>query len=247
MSNNVYNPKYNIPSERSFKTGTDLFYNSDYTVFSNLFNLIQNTNNYSVVLSFENTFKELKNSRGNQLKTVLDLNKRIEDWLSDVPTNVSYISYFVRHSPTDFYKILTENTHFQRCGFRRSYIEYRIGYYSLMKGVTEEMYFALVVKKEYIKYVKLCVFLGEPIMEDCFEFWYDEHMVLASGDTKIIKSLAKILKEFSLKEIPCIPKQNILSLFQPEIKFTAPSISQQKEMINEFAEEFTKHELSLIK
>jgi hypothetical protein len=249
MSNNVYYPKstFEIVTQRYMKVNEDVFYNENYTLYSNLFNLVITSGGYSKSITLANHIATLKSNSNNTLKPILKLYNDINTWLDDNPTNIIHNNSSNRVSPMEFYNMLGTKLFFEVCSFKRSYQYYRIGHYTLLENNNDDVFFGLMVKKEYIRYVKLCTLLGEPILEDCFEFWYDKSMIVRKGDAKVLKVLNKILKDFKLIDLPCIEKENISLLFKPEIKFVAPSISRQKEMINEFAEEFRQHELKIIK
>jgi hypothetical protein len=98
----------------------------------------------------------------------------------------------------------------------------------------------LVVKKEYSEYVKLCALTGEPVLEDCYEFWYDPKAL--ETDPRAKRVCNKLIKELTAMEIPCFEKEKITSLLIPKLEFKAPTISRQKEMIAEFVDSYQEYE-----
>lgn len=222
-------------------------YNKDYIPFSMLFNLNFLGTNYQVDSTITNRLKTYENDTLRKVTTlqVADLGNQLKLWIDDSPCVINMSRNHSRELISKFYESVTSSLFFKPTNVRNTK-NYYTGYYTLFEQNLTKFYFVLMVKREYIKYVKLCVLLNEPILEDCFEFWYDEALILEENDLKVKRVTNKILKELNLIDVPCINKENILNLLQPEIKFNAPSISKQKELINEFVETFQKFELSKV-
>lgn len=212
-------------------------YNEDYIPFSLLFNLRYGSN-VSIKQYFENF--EL-NKKYKTLNDVKLLEKQLKLWIDDIPNSFVIYRNWDRHMLSKFYEIVTNNSLcFTKTKFK-NVKNYIMGYYSLFDN-NDDGYFVLMVKKEYIKYVKLSILLGEPVLEDCFEFWYDSVLINKPENYRIKKLVKKILKDLQLIDVPCIDKSNIINLLHPIIEFKAPTISKQKELINKFVEDFQEHE-----
>ena len=215
-----------------------LIYNKEYIPFSLLFNLNHN-NNISIKKYYENFKRDINYKKTNGVQL---LEKKLKLWIDDIP--VLFVTYrnWDRHMLSKFYEIVTgDSLYFNRTRFR-SAKNYTRGYYSLFDEKLTEGYFVLMVKKEYIKYVKLSILLEEPILEDCFEFWYDSVLIDKAENYRIKKVAKKVLKDLESIDVPCIDKSNIMDLLQPVIEFKAPTIKKQKELISKFVENFQEHE-----
>lgn len=229
-----------IVTEMSELPTQPLIYNKEYIPFSLLFNLAHG--NELSIKEYFNKVKPEYNSNYKKVAYVQKLEEQLKLWIADIPIQFVIYRNWNRHMVSKFYELVTDsNLYFNKTRFRstKNYIR---GYYSLIDDKYSEGYFVLMVKKEYIKYVKLSILLGEPILEDCFEFWYDSVLINKAENYRIRRVVKKILKDLELIDVPCIDKSNIMDLLQPVIEFKAPTISKQKEMINKFVEDFQEHE-----
>jgi hypothetical protein len=103
--------------------------------------------------------------------------------------------------------------------------------------------FTLMVKKEAVKYVRLCLLLGETPVSDCFEFWINESLDIKDSKwpqfrTQYRKYLKpKIQKEY---QIPIFEKtedelwSEFIYLTEPKFK----SIKERKEWLNSVTKEY---------
>lgn len=219
------------------------FANKDYIPFSMIFTLV-NADTYNSKMSILETLDRYKKKEEKwTIASIKEIENRLRQWLDQVPINLPF--YRSNRQPiSKFYQLITENLHFRYIRFNRSYISYVGGYYTLFTENTDNCYFMLVIKREYLRYVKLCILLNEPIMEDCYEFWYDEKYIETAQDSIRLKRLVnKILKELKSMDIPCINKENIVDLFKVGFDFKAPTISAQKEMLAQYVEKYQKEDL----
>ncbi len=213
------------------------FFNDKYIPFSLLFNLF--SDNQMKSTDIPQRFKDCYN-RVSLAKNAI---KPLEEWIEDIP----YRPYLIYNSiwrdlSSKLYEMLQEELYFRRTKFRGGdLVQYTKGYYTLLDEQMNKGYFMLVLKKEYIKYIKLSLLTQEEITEDCFEFWYDSELL--NTDLKAKRACTKILKDFKLIDVPCFDKPNFLDLFQVKVEFKAPTISKQKELLNEFVKEFQTEEL----
>jgi hypothetical protein len=223
------------------------FANKDYVPFSSMFNL--NDENYYTSSMRKGLEKYLDKEKRYQTKTIKMIEQKLKDWINEIPTQMPFFRSY-RESISKFYSTLTTSLQFKSLSFRANSYSYVRGYYTLIfDNVVFESrcFFMLVIKREYVKYVKLCILLEEPIMEDCYEFWYDEKAIEKHPENvRLKKLLNKMLKELNSIDLPCIPKENILDLFKVHFDFKAPTILAQKEKINQFVEEYQKEEISLL-
>lgn len=210
-------------------------YNKNYIPFSMLFNVYSNRTSYKTTKELLEFYKD----NFKKVDSLKSIEKEIKAWIEDVPICFHLQYNGNRNLVSKLYDIVINRLYFSRTNFRSS-SNYISGYYSLFDMKLTTGYFVLVIKKEYTKYVKLSILLNEPILDDCFEFWYDENLVNSSF--RIKRLTTKIIKELSAIDVPCINKSHIMDLLQPTIEFKAPTINKQKELVNEFVEEFQKYE-----
>lgn len=211
--------------------------NPNYVPFSLLFTLGYNYNYPEFRTIRETTDKNKeRNYKLEGMTTVID---HLKIWLDQIPCQMHYFRSNGYDTFSKLYKTLTTEVIFRFTRLTRDRYTYMKGYYTLINNDLNKCYFMLVIKKEYIRYVKLCVLLNEPIMEDCYEFWYDEQTILEDPDHERIKKLCtKLLKDLKAMDIPCFNKNNMLDLFKVKFDFTAPTIAQQKEAITKYVDEF---------
>jgi hypothetical protein len=234
------------------KFPTRINFTDSYTIynkfipFSMLFNIVNGLDSWGRGTAY----KDLLKTRKETYKTVKSVNQFQTDldlWLNNTPINmVVYNNTSGRQQVSKYFEIIQSNLYFRFTSLRA--IKNKIvGYYSLMdydyhsNYEIKNIYFTLMVKSTHVKYVKLCILLNEPILEDCFEYWYDESLINTELRYKRLHN--KILKEMISKDIPCVSKTDILDLIQPELEFKAPTISKQKQLIEEFIKEFQEEEL----
>jgi hypothetical protein len=169
----------------------------------------------------------------------------LNSWLNSTPycpVRLYTGRYVRRDKRTEMDLLVKENLCLFLSNFRGNYRDnLTFGYYTIMDFDMRKVYFMLVVKKEYIKYVKLCILLNKPIEEDCFEFWYDTSY--CTTNTQVLRALKKVLKELEEYDIKCIEKTNISELFQANIEFNASTIKEQKMLIEQHIQEFQEQEL----
>lgn len=214
-------------------------YNKDYIPFSLLFNLNSRYKTLKAIINYYSSPAKL---------TYIDsLSSTLNQWLDDIPSNFNLCNTVGSELIS---KITVQNKlYFKMTRFRRrsNYIK---GYYTLFSQrydrdygnyVPDRCFYMLVIKRTHIRIAKLCILLNEPILDDCFEFWYDQELI--DKDPIAPKTTKRLIKELSLIDVPCINKSNIMDLFSYEVEFKAPTISRQKELLEEFVTEFQKEEL----
>lgn len=168
--------------------------------------------------------------------------RRIEDnlmlWFSKIPEGIG-LSYGSQYRKENISKLLFTNLSFERFHLRRSSIYHLKGYYTLLDQECKNPQFILMVKKTHINYVRLCVLLSEPILEDCFEFWYNKSISIP-----IYKRILKeMLVELTSIDIPCIgfeSSDELASKLFYNIEIKANSIKEQKQYFVDLSETIKK-------
>lgn len=168
--------------------------------------------------------------------------KKIEDnlmlWFSKIPEGIS-LSHGLQYRKENINKLLFTNLSFEKFHLRRSSIYQLKGYYTLLDQECKNPQFILMVKKTHINYVRLCVLLNEPILEDCFEFWYNKSISIP-----IYKRILKeMLVELTSIDIPCIAFESsdeLSSKLFYNIEIKANSIKEQKQYFVDLSETIKK-------
>lgn len=173
--------------------------------------------------------------------------KKIEDtlmlWFSKVPEGISVNSgksYLRSALNKSFFTSLS----FEYFYLRRSSYNQMKGYYTLLDNECKNPQFILMVKKTHINYVRLCVLLNEPILEDCFEFWYNKSISIP-----VYKRILKeMLIELTSIDIPCIgfeSSDELASKLFYNIEIKANSIKEQKQYFVDLSESIKKEYASM--
>jgi hypothetical protein len=211
-----------------------IIFDKEFVPFSSMFNLASGYVHTTVTLpEMMEAYKKTPHTIGNAKV----IENSLRSWINQIPYHLSlmYETGSYRVSVSELLRRTTECLYFSEIYINR-YAGYVRGYYTLMDQYFRHCYFILMVKKEYVSYVKMCALTGEPVLEDCFEYWYDPTLLESDLKAKRLnKLLLKQLKDF---EVPCIEKTDILKSLIPRIEFQAPTISSQKEKIAEFASSF---------
>ena len=168
--------------------------------------------------------------------------KKIEDtlmlWFSKIPEGIS-LSHGSQYRKENINKLLFTNLSFERFHLRRSSIYHLKGYYTLLDQECKNPQFILMVKKTHINYVRLCVLLSEPILEDCFEFWYNKSISIPIYR----RVLKEMLVELASIDIPCIgfeSSDELSSKLFYNIEIKANSIKEQKQYFVDLSETIKK-------
>lgn len=168
--------------------------------------------------------------------------KKIEDnlmlWFSKIPEGIS-LSHRGQYGKENISKLLFTNLSFECFHLRRSSTYQLKGYYTLLDQECKNPQFLLMVKKTHINYVRLCVLLNEPILEDCFEFWYNKNIY-----TGVYKRILKeMLVELTSIDIPCIgfdSSDELSSKLFYNVEIKANSIKEQKQYFVDLSESIKK-------
>ena len=159
-------------------------------------------------------------------------------WFSKIPEGIS-LSHWSQYRKENICKLLFTNLSFEKFHLRRSSIGHLKGYYTLLDQECKNPQFVLMVKKTHINYVRLCVLLNEPILEDCFEFWYNKSISIP-----IYKRILKeMLVELTSIDIPCIgfeSSDELSSKLFYNIEIKANSIKEQKQYFVDLSESIKK-------
>lgn len=168
--------------------------------------------------------------------------KKIEDnlmlWFSKIPEGIS-LSHGSQYRKENINKLLFTNLSFEKFHLRRSSIYHLKGYYTLLDEYCQIPQFVLMVKKTHINYVRLCVLLNEPILEDCFEFWYNKSISIPIYR----RVLKEMLVELASIDIPCIgfeSSDELSSKLFYNIEIKANSIKEQKQYFVDLSESIKK-------
>lgn len=116
-----------------------------------------------------------------------------------------------------------------------------IGYYSYKEP---KPLYCLMVKKEYIKYVKTCIFMNIKINPQVFEFWIDESLDNPKSEERIRLQFNKILrKHIELEGIKIVVHPNLQkSIVNLPVGQKFKSIIEEKNYIKEVCDKVIKDE-----
>lgn len=168
--------------------------------------------------------------------------KKVEDnlmlWFSKIPKEVSQ-SRKIHYPKNLINKNFFSTINFESFVIRRVLSSDIKGYYTLLQKDCTIPQFVLMVKKTHINYVRLCVLLNEPILEDCFEFWYNKSISIP-----VYKRILKeMLIELTSIDIPCIGFESsdaLASKLFYNIEIKANSIKEQKQYFVDLSETIKK-------
>lgn len=168
--------------------------------------------------------------------------KKIEDnlmlWFSKIPEGIS-LSHGLQYRKEDINKLLFTNLSFERFHLRRSSTYQLKGYYTLLDEYCQIPQFVLMVKKTHINYVRLCVLLNEPILEDCFEFWYNKSISIPIY-RRVLKEMLVELASIDIRCIGFESSDELSSKLFYNIEIKANSIKEQKQYFVDLSETIKK-------
>lgn len=141
---------------------------------------------------------------------------KITDFLKEKPYKINYNGN-IRNTYSNLFLTIKNNSTFSPRS-RISTFEFISGKYFLGEYINESeinVLFTLVIKREYLEYVKLCILTDNEIHPDVFEFWVSKDFDKPKSKYRSARTFYKkeILTDIRAKGITIVEKDNFSELF----------------------------------